>query len=231
MENLNLLRLNCNPQKYFLVYRYNSNQFIYSILGPEDKYITEDGIDGTFLRNFEKLNHHNENTESVEELMKEFFEYCSKFDFAANAICLNEAVTIRKPEFCPMYIVNPLEKGLNVSKNVSLEEVERLKVDARTALWNLEAEENKDHWGLLRLIEDSKKNVVSKMRPQPNGKQDRLMDVTTLFEEVESNETEKIEFKSPEVKSQIEEIKKHTKEQLKMFDNVQSRRQQINTQI
>lgn len=94
-----------------------------------------------------------DNTSSLEHLLRQFFEFYSHFDFSSKAICLNEAVTIVKPEFSPMYIVNPLEKGFNVSKNVSLDEVERFQSEAKTAAWILESEEKTQSWGLISIFE------------------------------------------------------------------------------
>lgn len=153
--------------------------------------------------------------------MKEFFVYYSQFDFSKNAICLNEAVTMTKPEFSPMYIVNPLEKGLNVSKNVSTDEVERFKRETKTAAWTLESQENKDLWGILGLLESNKKNGV--LNVGPTTKQDRLMDVSTLFQDNE-NEIEAIRYKNSGVRKQIEEIKKQNRKQIKALENVKTKR-------
>ncbi|CAH2021160.1 unnamed protein product, partial [Acanthoscelides obtectus] len=118
-----------------------------------NKYITEDGINCTSLKNITKFNRNSTNTDTLESLLKEFFQYYSQFDFSTKAVCLNEALPITKPEFSPLYIVNPLERSLNVSKNVSAEEVDRFKMEARNALWALEAEEQSvGNWGLSAIF-------------------------------------------------------------------------------
>ncbi|RZC38102.1 poly(A) RNA polymerase, mitochondrial, partial [Asbolus verrucosus] len=179
---------------------------------PKDQYVTEDGINCTFLRDLNKLRKSTENKESLESLLIEFFEFYSQFDFETKAICLNEAVSITKPEHCAMYIVNPLERGLNVSKNVSLEELDRFKVEARNAAWVLESQENKNtNWGLLSIFENKRKSS-SVLNFTFSPKQGRMMDVSALFKE---DETKPIEFKNETVKKQVENIKDETKNKLK----------------
>lgn len=182
------------------------------ILGPTDKYITEDRINCTFLRDLNKYQHETINKESLSSLLKEFFVFYSQYDFSKNAICLNEAISITKPDFSPMYIVNPLDKGLNVSKNVSLEEVERFKYETINAAWILETEENDENWGLVRLLQNHNKKYAE-MALASITKQERLMDVTTLF--ADGDQKEDTKYKNSEVKKQVNEIGKFTKKQIK----------------
>ncbi|XP_063908492.1 poly(A) RNA polymerase, mitochondrial-like [Zophobas morio] len=176
-----------------------------------DHYMTEDGINCTFLRNINKLKKPAGNKESLESLLKEFFEFYSHFDFTSKAVCLNEPVAITKPEHCAMYIVNPLERGLNVSKNVGLEELDRFKVEARNAAWLLESQEHKtENWGLLSIFENKRKSNNLFNFAFPN-KQARLMEVSTLFE----NEAAPVEFKNESVKKQVESIRNEKKQKLK----------------
>lgn len=108
-----------------------------------------------------KLDHETKNTDSLETLLKQFFEYYSQFDFVSKAVCINESVALSKPEHSPLYIVNPLERGLNVSKNVSIEEMEKFKIELRNAAWTLEAQQNRDsNWGLLSLFENTKSTTI-----------------------------------------------------------------------
>lgn len=192
------------------------------LLESNDKYITEDGIDCSFLRDMNKYKTKTKNTESLESLLIEFFEYYSQFDFMSKAICLNEAVALTKPEFSAMYIVNPLERGLNVSKNVSLEEVERFKEESRNAAWTLESQESKvSNWGLLSIFENQKK-ISYKFNFSFTSKQPRLMNVSTLFEEGQEEQAKKqeeIEYKNEGVKREVEEIKKEMQEKIKAMEN------------
>lgn len=191
--------------------------------GSSDKYITEDGVDCSFLKDIKKYKTKTTNTETLESLLIEFFEYYSQFDFTSKAVCLNEAVALTKPEFSAMYIVNPLERGLNVSKNISLEEVERFREESRNAAWTLESQENKvSNWGLLSIFEN-RKQVNYKLNFSFTSKQSRLMNVRTLFEEgKEEGQTEKheeIEYKNEDVKREVEGIKKERVEKIKALEN------------
>nr|CAH7737531.1 unnamed protein product [Callosobruchus chinensis] len=180
------------------------------LAGKKDVYTTEDGINCTFLRDINKYTEHTTNTDSLETLLREFFQYYSQFDFSTKAVCLNEALSLTKPEFSPLYIINPLERGLNVSKNVSAEEVDRLKTEVRNALWALESQESSvGNWGLLAIFENKKRphmhaNLVSK---------NRLMNVSALFDAEYDGETV-VEYKNTTVKKQVANIKRNTKEKI-----------------
>jgi len=150
----------------------------------------------------------------------EFFEFYAQFDFTNKAICLNEAVSITKPEHSAMYIVNPLERSLNVSKNVSVDELERFKTEVRNAAWILESQEGKlVEKGLLAIL-DNKSDIKEKIQVAFSPKYNRLMDVTTLFAEIPA---EKVEYKNEQVKAQVNSIKKETKENIKMLEVKHSR--------
>lgn len=146
--------------------------------------------------------------------MREFFEYYAQFDFGAKAVCLNEAVAISKPEHSPLYIVNPIEKGLNVSKNVSIEEVEKFKMEVRNAAWTLESKEpNYENTGLLAIF-SSKDHMKNKLPFVFSAKNDRLMEISELFDgEINSNQN--VEYKNDEVKKQVRAIKNKTTETIK----------------
>ncbi|XP_019881719.2 poly(A) RNA polymerase, mitochondrial isoform X2 [Aethina tumida] len=181
------------------------------LAGPNDKYVTEDGINCSFLRDINLLNHKTKNQQSLGSLLAEFFEFYSQFDFSAKAICLNEPIALTKPEHSALYIVNPLERGLNVSKNVSLEELEKFKMEVRNAAWVLESQENKSkNWGLLSIFERRNKPSQNLQFTFTN-KQSRLMNISTLFEEEES-------YKNETVKAQVESIKQETQDKIKQLE-------------
>ncbi len=97
------------------------------------------------------------NEDNLLELMFSFFQFYSSFDFRSNAISLYAGCAITKPFYDPMYIVNPLEKGLNVSRNVSQEECDKFQMMVRTAAWSIECAINSadfahKKWGLSELI-------------------------------------------------------------------------------
>ncbi|CAG9821015.1 unnamed protein product [Phaedon cochleariae] len=181
-----------------------------SLAGPKDQYVLDNGITCSFLRDLRKLNTKTQNTESLESLLCEFFAYYSQFDFNTKAVCLNEAVSITKPEHTAMYIINPLERGLNVSKNVSLDEVERFKNEVRTAAWTLESQENKSrNWGLLSILE-SKKRAVS--NGSINSKNNRLMEVRALFDK----ERQEANFQETNSKNLFNDVRKDIVENIEV---------------
>lgn len=108
--------------------------------GTSDVRLTDHSVDCTFLRDVRKLpvEKGNENSDDLETLLLGFFDFYSTFDFPAKAISLREGTSLYKPDYSPLYICNPLETMLNVSKNVSVEETERLKLALRNASWILE---------------------------------------------------------------------------------------------
>lgn len=133
-----------------------------------------------FLKN---VNFVGKNNLSLEELLLQFFEFYSSFDFFSKAISMNEGKSINKPDHSAMYIINPLERGHNVSKNVSFEECERFKMEVRNAAWTLESEledsnslkSNTENWGVLNLLKSNnvvKGNVFYKPR---------MVEVSELF--------------------------------------------------
>lgn len=157
------------------------------VLGKNDIYITEEGINCTFLRNVDELNFKTQNKSNLNELLMEFFELYSQFDFTTKAISLNEGIPITKMEHSALYIVNPLERGLNVSKNVSLEELEHFKMELRNAAWSLESQENqRNNWGILSLFDNRKKPF----QPSIQGRPSKLIEVSKLFEVVDENNSD-----------------------------------------
>lgn len=59
-------------------------------------------------------------------LLFNFFEYYSIFDFKTQAICIKDGRFKPKNDSSPLYIQNPFNTTLNVSKNVNLNELMRL---------------------------------------------------------------------------------------------------------
>ncbi|KAH8366686.1 hypothetical protein KR084_011850 [Drosophila pseudotakahashii] len=193
---------------------------------PEDSRLTEDGINCTFARDVERVGFRSRNQSSLSELLLQFFEFYSQFDFHNRAISLNEGRPLSKPDHSAMYIVNPLEQLLNVSKNVSLEECERLRIEVRNAAWILESEvENVDRqelsWGLLNLFKHPEKAVI---RPNMFFKP-RMVEVSDLFEQKETGSTgpptssssNAITYKSSSVRQQVQSIKAATRSELKQL--------------
>ncbi|CAG9802006.1 unnamed protein product [Chironomus riparius] len=187
---------------------------------PNDIRVTDDNINCTFLRDLNKLSFKIENTESLHHLLLQFFEFYSTFNFQQNGISLIEGRPIVKPDHSAIWITNPLEPLLNVSKNVSYEELEKLKLETRNAAWILEStiDKNKDpsSWGLMSLLR-SKKRVV---KPEMFFKS-RIVDVTDLFKDDSIKDYDNISYKNTAIKSAVKQIQKSTQREItKLMKNI-----------
>ncbi|ODM88280.1 Poly(A) RNA polymerase, mitochondrial [Orchesella cincta] len=114
-----------------------SLEILFKNAGPNDQRVTADGIDCSFLRDRNQiLSHFTPQTqgESEAELLFAFFEFYSKFDFNSNGVSLLTGSSCAKPDGSPLYIQNPLERQLNVARNVSLEELTRFQTKAKEFL-------------------------------------------------------------------------------------------------
>ncbi|XP_060804190.1 poly(A) RNA polymerase, mitochondrial-like [Amyelois transitella] len=152
--------------------------------GKEDIRIAEDNVNCTFLRDMNKLppECYGQSQADLGTLLLQFFEFYAQFDFSEKAISVIEGKPIRKPNSLPLYIVNPLETALNVSRNVSYEECERLKTEVRNAAWQLEAGlegEKSDDWGLIGLLENKASRGLKRLLRVGNSH--RLVSVKDLF--------------------------------------------------
>lgn len=176
--------------------------------------VTDDNINCTFLRDLKALEFQSKNKDSLQLLLLQFFEFYSKFNFQAKGISMIEGRSIAKPDHSAIWITNPLEPLLNVSKNVSQEELEKLKFESKNAAWILEATiddtQHAESWGLLNLFKTNKKQV----RPEMFFKS-RLVDVTDLFtEEEDKRKYDRIQYKNPALKNEIKQIQKSTQQQI-----------------
>lgn len=132
-------------------------------------------MDCTFLRDITCLPKVG-NDESLEELLFNFFVYYANFDFENTALSLREGKPVPKSEHASIFIFNPLEVTLNVSKNVRIEELQRIKVVMQNAASHLETEDKKsDVWGLTALVMDK----ISKDLGISSGQ--RRIDLSHIF--------------------------------------------------
>jgi poly(A) RNA polymerase len=139
------------------------------------------------------------NTDNLETLFIGFFEFYSSFDFTTYAISLTSGVSVPKPDASPLYIANPLERGLNVSKNVSYDETERLRIEFRNTAWMLESvsltprkssltvsqKKGDEAWGLTALFEAPQSAAKGRnifYVPTRKVSPPRIMDVSNLFQ-------------------------------------------------
>ncbi|XP_067870381.1 poly(A) RNA polymerase, mitochondrial [Heterodontus francisci] len=138
----------------------------------EDKYVIE-SHDCTFVSN-NKIKP-SQNTETLEELLQEFFEFYGTFAFNRMSINIRKGKEQHKPEASPLYIQNPFEQALNVSKNVNQTQLEKFVTAARESAWILQQEglkspmtKNKP-WGLAALLHSTTQSSgwKSKKKRQP----------------------------------------------------------------
>lgn len=90
-----------------------SDAFIKSkdaLIEPALKYLT----DTTTVMNFKS-----ENTDSLSELVVQFFEFYSKFQYNTDAISITNGTIRANIAADSIYIYNPLESGVNVCRNVT----------------------------------------------------------------------------------------------------------------
>lgn len=84
------------------------------------------------------------NDESLYNLLYGFFEYYSIFDYKRQAICVREARLKQKKDNSPLYIYNPFDMTLNVSKNITVLELSRIIDNFRNALHVLLESQERD---------------------------------------------------------------------------------------
>ncbi|XP_029935687.1 poly(A) RNA polymerase, mitochondrial [Myripristis murdjan] len=106
------------------------------LAGPGDKSVIE-GNDCTFVSDFSKIQLHN-NTETLEQLLREFFEFYGSFAFTKMSINIRKGKEQNKPEVAPLHIQNPFEPSLNVSKNVNGTQLERFVALCQESSWLLQ---------------------------------------------------------------------------------------------
>lgn len=148
--------------------------YLKTLADAEDKCIIE-GHNCTFVRDLNRIKPSG-NTETLELLLKEFFEYFGNFAFNKNSINIRQGREQNKPESSPLHIQNPFETSLNISKNVSQSQLQKFVDLARESAWILH-QEGKDRpspssnqpWGLAALLLPSVTNNVplSKKKKKP----------------------------------------------------------------
>ncbi|XP_037366412.1 poly(A) RNA polymerase, mitochondrial [Talpa occidentalis] len=140
--------------------------YLKTLADAEDKCIIE-GHNCTFTCDLNRIKP-SRNTETLELLLKEFFEYFGNFAFNKNSINIRQGKEQNKPESSPLHIQNPFETSLNISKNVSQSQLQKFVDLARESAWILH-QEDKDRpspssnqpWGLAALLLPSIANNMS----------------------------------------------------------------------
>ncbi|XP_068002131.1 poly(A) RNA polymerase, mitochondrial isoform X2 [Melanerpes formicivorus] len=132
------------------------------------------GNDCSFVSDLSKITP-TKNTETLDELLGDFFEYFGNFDFRKNSINLRKGKEVNKPESSPLYIWNPFEQELNISKNVNQPQLEKFIAMARESAWILQKEDktqqtiSKEPWGLAALLVPFGKSNPNKMKNRMKG--------------------------------------------------------------
>ncbi|XP_075224571.1 poly(A) RNA polymerase, mitochondrial-like [Lycorma delicatula] len=177
---------------------------------PEDKRFAED-VNCTFLRDIDSLlDNPLINKSSLADLLKGFFDFYVKFDFDSHALSLKLGKALPKQEHSALYIVNPLESHLNVSKNVSPEELGRLRIEICNAARYLDRElqiehinvDSQEDWGLITLFQSQhfkskSKDIFYSSVQKKQVSANRLVAVSDLFSE-ESNDDVIVDSKNME---------------------------------
>jgi len=90
----------------------------------------------------------------------EFFEYYTNFNFAEHGISVVTGSLVEKPDpSVPVYIENPLERELNVTKNILESHLQNFQTQCRLARDTLKrsltvprSRKTSDLWGLLSIL-------------------------------------------------------------------------------
>lgn len=109
-------------------------------------------INCTFVRDLSQFKFNTQNTASLEELLIGFFMFLVHIDFDEYGISLHIGQPIRKRNSSPLYIENPLERELNVSKIVTHQERDRIQAIAESSLAELVPSSSRslaNPWGIL----------------------------------------------------------------------------------
>uniref|UniRef100_A0AAQ5X5H9 RL domain-containing protein n=1 Tax=Amphiprion ocellaris TaxID=80972 RepID=A0AAQ5X5H9_AMPOC len=129
------------------------------LAGPADKSVIE-GNDCTFVSDFSKIQLKS-NTETLEQLLCEFFEFYATFPFSRMSLNIRKGKEQNKPEVAPLHIQNPFETSLNVSKNVNATQLDRFVALCQESSWLLQQRETNTPrgganmttaWGLATLL-------------------------------------------------------------------------------
>uniref|UniRef100_A0A3B4AMD3 Uncharacterized protein n=1 Tax=Periophthalmus magnuspinnatus TaxID=409849 RepID=A0A3B4AMD3_9GOBI len=107
------------------------------LAGPSERCII-DGNDCTFTSDFRKIQLEI-NTESLDQLLRDFFEFYSTFLFNRMSINIRKGKEEHKPELGPLHIQNPFETSLNVSKNVNISQLDRFVSLCQESAWMLQS--------------------------------------------------------------------------------------------
>lgn len=150
---------------------------------PELDYRLVDEVECTYLRDPSPYKKRAKlNQQSLEELFVGFLEFIESYPFAVRSISVVWGESQRKAEEdTPLYIQNPLEPHLNVSKNVKPKEAIRLSTEARCSLFQLEDSGARSSLGSLLLGGTTKSEGDHSKAHQWNKQSRVLLDINAIF--------------------------------------------------
>ncbi|XP_049633423.1 poly(A) RNA polymerase, mitochondrial [Suncus etruscus] len=150
-----------------------------TLADAEDKCIIE-GHNCTFLCDLSRITP-SKNTETLDLLLREFFEYFGNFAFNKHSLNIRQGKEQNKPESSPLHIQNPFETSLNISKNVTQSQLQKFVDLARESAWILHQEgkdcpspSGKHPWGLAALLLPSVANNMSLGKKKKKAASERI---------------------------------------------------------
>uniref|UniRef100_A0A8C4DAM3 Mitochondrial poly(A) polymerase n=1 Tax=Dicentrarchus labrax TaxID=13489 RepID=A0A8C4DAM3_DICLA len=164
------------------------------LAGPMDNSMIE-GNDCTFVSDLSKIQLQR-NTETLDQLLHEFFEFYSAFAFSKMSIDIRKGKEQIKPVKNHLHIQNPFDSSLNISKNVNAAQLERFVALCQESTW---------------LLEQTKTNTPS----GKGGSASTPWGLATLLQptnvaEIKSNRKRRVGLTSDRIKGLIESLKNGT---------------------
>uniref|UniRef100_G3TBC5 Mitochondrial poly(A) polymerase n=1 Tax=Loxodonta africana TaxID=9785 RepID=G3TBC5_LOXAF len=165
--------------------------YLKTLAGTEDKCIIE-GHNCTFISDLNRIKPSG-NTETLELLLKEFFEYFGNFAFNKNSINIRQGREQNKPDSSPLHIQNPFETSLNISKNVNQSQLEKFVELARESAWVLQQEDQDrpsssyQPWGLALVLPSASNSMSLAKKKRKLPPRERIKN---LLESIRSDNTE-----------------------------------------
>ncbi|KAM6976397.1 poly(A) RNA polymerase, mitochondrial [Aplochiton taeniatus] len=167
------------------------------IAGPMDKSVIE-GNDCTFVSDISKVRLQ-VNTETLEQLLREFFEFYGTFAFNRMSINIRKGKEQNKPEVAPLHIQNPFEPALNVSKNVNGTQLERFVTQCRESSWLLQQSETSlpgpgnspAAWGLAALLQPSATGAAGVKGGKKKKREPASARIKSLLESLKKDQPKK----------------------------------------
>ncbi|XP_077159157.1 poly(A) RNA polymerase, mitochondrial [Paroedura picta] len=144
----------------------------------QDKQVIE-GHDCTFVSDLNKIKPTG-NTQSLDVLLGDFFEYFGNFPFNKYSLNIREGKEQNKPDSSPLHIQNPFEQNLNISRNVNTTQLERFVSLARESAWLLEqtkrsSSSSDQPWGMAAILPAATaKNATKGVRRKKGTTSERI---------------------------------------------------------